>query len=114
MKKWLSMLMAAVLLVTAAAALADDVITLRVWGGVPAEAGPQASIDLFNEAFKDKGIQAEYERFVNDDTGNLKLETSLLAGNDVDLYMTYPGRAAKACQRQYGAGPDGAGRARRL
>ena len=70
MKKWLSMLMAAVLLVTAAAALADDVITLRVWGGVPAEAGPQASIDLFNEAFKDKGIQAEYERFVNDDTGN--------------------------------------------
>lgn len=89
MKKWLSMLMAAVLLVTAAAALADDVITLRVWGGVPAEAGPQASIDLFNEAFKDKGIQAEYERFVNDDTGNLKLETSLLAGNDVDLYMTY-------------------------
>ena len=45
--------------------------------------------DLFNEAFKDKGIQAEYERFVNDDTGNLKLETSLLAGNDVDLYMTY-------------------------
>ena len=74
---------------TAAAALADDVITLRVWGGVPAEAGPQASIDLFNEAFKDKGIQAEYERFVNDDTGNLKLETSLLAGNDVDLYMTY-------------------------
>ena len=84
MKKWLSMLMAAVLLVTAAAALADDVITLRVWGGVPAEAGPQASIDLFNEAFKDKGIQAEYERFVNDDTGNLKLETSLLAGNDVD------------------------------
>ncbi len=81
--------MAAVLLVTAAAALADDVITLRVWGGVPAEAGPQASIDLFNEAFKDKGIRREYERFVNDDTGNLKLETSLLAGNDVDLYMTY-------------------------
>ena len=89
MKKWMSILMAIVLLMTAAMALADDVITLRVWGGVPAEAGPQASIDLFNEAFKDKGIQAEYERFVNDDTGNLKLETSLLAGNDVDLYMTY-------------------------
>lgn len=94
MKKWLSVLVTAVLLATSVlafgvTALADDVITLRVWGGVPAEAGPQASVDAFNEAFKDKGIQAEYERFVNDETGNLKLETSLLAGNDVDLYMTY-------------------------
>lgn len=31
----------------------------------------------------------EYERFVNDDTGNLKLETNLLSGTGVDLYMTY-------------------------
>lgn len=66
-----------------------ETVTLRVWGGVPPEAGPQASCDLFNKQFKDKGIQVEYERFVNDDTGNLKLETSLLAGTDVDLYMSY-------------------------
>lgn len=66
-----------------------ETVTLRIWGGVPPEAGPQKSIDNFNEAFKDKGIQAEYERFVNDDTGNLKLETSLLSGNDVDVYLTY-------------------------
>lgn len=64
-------------------------VTLRVWGGVPPESGPQKSIDQFNEAFKDKGIKAEYERFVNDSTGNLKLETSLLSGNDVDVYVTY-------------------------
>ena len=92
MKKLLSLLLAVTLLASLAvipSAVADEVITLRVWGGVPAEAGPQASIDAFNEAFKDKGIQAEYERFVNDETGNLKLETSLLAGNDVDLYMSY-------------------------
>lgn len=93
MKKMLSILLAAMLLTLSLGlgsfALADDVITLRVWGGVPAESGPQASVDAFNEAFKDKGIQAEYERFVNDETGNLKLETSLLAGNDVDLYITY-------------------------
>lgn len=89
MKKWMSILMMVVLLFASVTAMADDTILLRVWGGVPAESGPQASIDLFNEAFKDKGIQAEYERFVNDETGNLKLETSLLAGNDVDLYMTY-------------------------
>lgn len=66
-----------------------ETVTLRVWGGVPPESGPQASCDLFNEKFKDKGIQVEYERFVNDDTGNLKLETSLMAGSDVDLYMSY-------------------------
>lgn len=66
-----------------------EVVTLRLWGGVPAEAGPQASCDLFNEQFKDKGIQVEYERFVNDETGNLKLETNLLSGNGIDLYMSY-------------------------
>lgn len=70
-------------------AKSGETVTLRVWGGVPPEAGPQKSVEDFNEAFKDKGIQAEYERFVNDDTGNLKLETSLLSGSDVDLYITY-------------------------
>lgn len=67
----------------------DDVVTIRFWGGVPPEAGPQASVDLFNELYADKGIQVEYERFVNDDTGNLKLETNLLSGDGVDVYMTY-------------------------
>ena len=67
----------------------EDIVTLRFWGGVPPEAGPQASVDLFNELYKDKGIQVEYERFVNDDTGNLKLETNLLSGDGVDIYMTY-------------------------
>lgn len=66
-----------------------ETVTLRLWGAVPEEAGPQASCDLFNEQYKDKGIQVEYERFVNDDTGNLKLETNLLSGTGVDLYMTY-------------------------
>ena len=74
---------------TADTAPAGETVTLRIWGGVPPEAGPQGSVDAFNAAFKDKGIQAEYERFVNDETGNLKLETSLLAGSDVDLYITY-------------------------
>ena len=66
-----------------------ETVTLRVWGGVPEEAGPQASVDLFNEQFKDKGIQAEYIRFVNDDTGNLKLETTLLGGEGIDIYISY-------------------------
>ncbi|MEY8355797.1 sugar ABC transporter substrate-binding protein [Lachnospiraceae bacterium 54-53] len=66
-----------------------ETVTLRMWGGVPAEAGPQEVCDNFNQLYKDKGIQVEYERFVNDDTGNLKLETNLLSGDGVDLYMTY-------------------------
>lgn len=66
-----------------------ETVALRMWGGVPAESGPQAVCDNFNRLYKDKGIQVEYERFVNDDTGNLKLETNLLSGDGVDLYVTY-------------------------
>jgi multiple sugar transport system substrate-binding protein len=64
-------------------------VTLRLWGGVPPEAGPQESCDLFNKEYKDRGIQVEYERFVNDETGNLKLETNLLSGTGIDLYISY-------------------------
>jgi multiple sugar transport system substrate-binding protein len=60
-----------------------------MWGGVPAEAGPQAVCDAFNKEFASKGITIEYERFVNDDQGNMKLETNLLAGGDIDIYVTY-------------------------
>ncbi len=73
----------------APAADKKETVTIRMWGGVPAESGPQAACDNFNELYKDKGIQVEYERFVNDETGNLKLETNLLSGTGVDLYMTY-------------------------
>ncbi len=64
-------------------------VVLKFWGGVPAEYGPQLTVDAFNKEYKDKGIQAEYVRFVNDDTGNMKLETTLLAGGEIDLFMTY-------------------------
>lgn len=67
----------------------EETVVLTMWGGVPAEAGPQAACDAFNEAYKDKGIQVEYERFVNDDTGNVKLETNLMGGGGIDLYMSY-------------------------
>ncbi|EPR10498.1 ABC transporter substrate-binding protein [Ruminiclostridium papyrosolvens] len=67
----------------------DKPVVLKFWGGVPAEYGPQLTVDAFNKEFKDKGIQAEYIRFVNDDTGNMKLDTTLLAGGDIDVFMTY-------------------------
>lgn len=66
-----------------------EMVTLRMWGGVPPESGPQKACDDFNALYADKGIQVEYERFVNDDTGNLKLETNLLSGTGVDIYVTY-------------------------
>lgn len=66
-----------------------EVVRLRMWGGVPPESGPQQACDDFNAQYADKGIQIEYERFVNDDTGNLKLETNLLSGTGVDIYVTY-------------------------
>ncbi|MCL2834180.1 MAG: extracellular solute-binding protein [Treponema sp.] len=64
-------------------------ITVKFWGGVPPENGPQAVVDAFNAEFKGKGIQAEYTRFVNDDNGNLLLETNLLSADSVDVFMNY-------------------------
>ncbi|OBZ07784.1 ABC transporter substrate-binding protein [Bacillus sp. FJAT-26390] len=62
-------------------------IKLTLWGGVPPEAGPQAVVDEWNA--KNPNVQVEYVRFVNDDAGNLKLDTALIAGQDADLYMNY-------------------------
>jgi multiple sugar transport system substrate-binding protein len=72
-----------------AVAYADEPVLIKFWGGVPAEYGPSQVVERFNEEYKDKGIQAEYVRYVNDPTGNMKLETTLLAGGEVDVYMTY-------------------------
>ncbi|BCG58032.1 ABC transporter substrate-binding protein [Paenibacillus sp. URB8-2] len=62
-------------------------VTLKFWGGVPAENGPQAVVDAWNKQNPD--IQVKYERYVNDDAGNLKLDTALIAGQDVDLFVNY-------------------------
>ncbi|NBD27095.1 ABC transporter substrate-binding protein [Paenibacillus glycinis] len=62
-------------------------IKLTLWGAVPEEAGAQAVLDDWNKANPD--IQVEYVRYVNDDPGNLKLDTALLTGQDADLYMNY-------------------------
>ncbi|MGG1634584.1 ABC transporter substrate-binding protein [Paenibacillus sp. NRS-1760] len=62
-------------------------IKLTLWGGVPPEAGPQAVVDAWNA--ENPNVQVEYVRFVNDDAGNLKLDTALLAGQDADIYINY-------------------------
>ena len=74
---------------TTASAAPKENVTLQFWGGVPAESGPQEVCDNFNKEFASQGIKIEYTRFVNDAQGNLKLDTSLMAGSDIDVYMTY-------------------------
>ena len=64
-----------------------SVIKLVMWGGVPPESGPQEVVDNWNAANSD--IQVEYVRYVNDDDGNLKLDTALLTGQSIDLYVSY-------------------------
>jgi len=64
-----------------------DPIRLVMWGGVPPEAGPAEVMERWNREHPD--IQIEYVRYVNDDDGNMKLDTALLTGQKVDLYMSY-------------------------
>ena len=68
-----------------------ETITLQMWGGVQGEYGYDKMVENFNKEFADKGIQIEYTRYVNDDDGNLQLETYLMGGNDIDIYMGYGG-----------------------
>lgn len=69
------------------ASTTKDPGTLQVWGGVPAEDGPQQLIDHFQEQYPD--IPVKYTRFVNDDRGNVKLNTALQGDVDIDVYFTY-------------------------
>ncbi|MGP9683353.1 ABC transporter substrate-binding protein [Brachybacterium sp. AOP3-A1-3] len=64
-----------------------DMDTLQVWGGIPAESGPQAVIDRFQE--EHPGTHVTYTRYVNDDRGNLKVNTALQGGVDIDVFFTY-------------------------
>lgn len=64
-------------------------VQLKIWGGVPAEYGPDATCEEFNKQYLKKGISASYERYVNDESGNLKLDTALLSGIDVDVFITH-------------------------
>jgi len=72
---------------TGGADSAAEPVKLTMWGAVPPENGPQEVVDTWNAAHPE--IQVEYVRFVNDDDGNLKLDTALSTGQNVDLYVNY-------------------------
>src|SRR5262245_31387243 len=64
----------------------EKVVHLNFWGAIPPETGPQELVDNWNKA--NPNIQVTYTRFVNDDSGNTKLETALVAGT-VDVFINY-------------------------
>ena len=66
---------------------ASGPVKLVVWGGVPGESGPQDLVEAWNA--ENPNINVEYVRFVNDDTGNTKLDTGILSGEQIDIFFTY-------------------------
>ncbi|MET8159014.1 extracellular solute-binding protein [Sphaerisporangium sp. NPDC005289] len=62
-------------------------VTLNVWGGVPPESGPDALFAAFTA--KHPNIKVKYTRYVNDDQGNLKLDTALQGGLEIDVVVSY-------------------------
>lgn len=65
----------------------EEVITLSFWGGVPAENGPQAAVEKWNEL--NPHIQVEYHRYVNDEEGNLRVNTALQTDQGIDILMSH-------------------------
>lgn len=64
----------------------EDKKKIVVWGPIPEENGPQDVCDHFMEEHPD--IEVEYVRYVNDDQGNVKLDTALMSGEQIDVYFT--------------------------
>jgi multiple sugar transport system substrate-binding protein len=62
-------------------------VTVEFWFGEPPENGPQALADAFMKQYP--GIKVNTTRYVNDDTGNTKLDTALQGGTPIDVYMSY-------------------------
>ena len=72
--------------VTAARAKQEPV-KLVFWGALPPESGPQALID--NYKLVEPNVTIEYVRYLNNDQGNIKLDTALLAGEEIDIFTSY-------------------------
>lgn len=66
----------------------NKVVQLKFWGAVPPENGPQSVVDRWNA--EHPNIQVEYVRYLNDDSGNTKLDTALISKHDApDIFVSY-------------------------
>ncbi len=68
-------------------AVMTSAITLELWGGGTLETGVGDIVDSFNRVYPN--IKVNYNRFVNDDTGNTKLDTALQGGSTIDTYLSF-------------------------
>ncbi len=79
-------------------------VTLQFWGGIQPEYGYDEVVENFNKEYADKGVQVEYNRYVNNSDGNLQLETYLMAGEDggVDVFIGYGDKTKLATRADAG------------
>jgi multiple sugar transport system substrate-binding protein len=68
--------------------------TMYWWGGVPFEMGPQQTIEAYREL--NPHIEIEYVKLGWDDASNTKLDTALMSGAGIDVYMPTRGYLEKA------------------
>ncbi|MDR6550538.1 extracellular solute-binding protein [Paenibacillus qinlingensis] len=72
---------------TAAPAAADKAAKISWWGAWNEDQGPGDMIKEFNKKFPN--IKVEYVKFANTDEGNVKVDTSLIAGQEMDVFFNY-------------------------
>lgn len=69
------------------AATASEEIVINVWGGLPAENGPNEICEAYNASHP--GVKVVYTYYTNDDAGNTKLDTALLSKADIDIFISH-------------------------
>lgn len=64
----------------------SEPVVLQWWGSFPEDQGPNQVCEAFNAI--DPNVQVEYTRFVNDDSGNTKLDVSLMSDSSIDIFTS--------------------------
>lgn len=62
-------------------------VKLVFWGALPPESGPEATLGKYKSV--EPNVTIEYVRYLNDDQGNIKLDTALMAKEKIDIYTSY-------------------------
>jgi len=62
-------------------------VKLVFWGAIAEEKGPGEIVAAYMK--ENPGVTVEYATYVNNDQGNVKLDTALLAGEKIDVFTTY-------------------------
>ena len=66
-------------------------VTLQFWGGIQPEYGYDEVVENFNKEYADKGVQVEYNRYVNNSDGNLQKSYARTHRRNMYLMMVLSG-----------------------